>query len=157
MMMEITFANTLAALSRSGADYIVVGGLAVAQAGFSRTTFDIDIIIDAAPKNVSLIISALLEIGLNSASELTQEDFEYEEGCVRIEEDFALDIFTVMKGNRLEDLKPLALQASVLGQTVNFLGVEGLILLKGESLREKDQIDVLALKRLQIEKSGANL
>jgi hypothetical protein len=38
-------------LNAEGARYVVIGGMAVIQAGFPRATGDIDLLIDVAPEN----------------------------------------------------------------------------------------------------------
>ncbi len=38
-------------LNREGARYVVLGGMAVIQAGFVRATSDIDLLIDTSPEN----------------------------------------------------------------------------------------------------------
>ncbi len=38
-------------LNNMGAKYLVIGGMAVIQAGFVRATADIDLLVDAAPEN----------------------------------------------------------------------------------------------------------
>jgi|SRR5882724_5058143 len=47
-------------LNRFGARYVVVGGLAMIQAGYLRATEDIDLLIDATIENESKVIEALL-------------------------------------------------------------------------------------------------
>ena len=53
-----------------------------------------------------------------------------------------------MSGRTYPDLLDLSEPHEVGGQAVRFLGAEGLILLKGDSLRPKDRLDVDALRQL---------
>ena len=46
-----TFESLLAGLGRAGIDFLVVGGLAVAMAGFVRATEDVDILVEAQEEN----------------------------------------------------------------------------------------------------------
>jgi len=46
--------------NRLGARYVVVGGLAVIQAGYSRTTEVIDLLVETTPENEARIIQGLL-------------------------------------------------------------------------------------------------
>ena len=87
---------------------MVVGGLAVAFAGYARTTDDVDILVDAAPGNLRRLLGVLGGFGEGAAAELTPADFPLEEGCVRVAETFDLDIFTQMTGHTYSDLLPLA-------------------------------------------------
>jgi hypothetical protein len=68
-------------------------------------------------------------------------------GAVRIIEDFPLDIFTVMRGESYGDLADYRRQTTINGAKIDFLNAEGLIRLKANSTREKDQIDIAALRK----------
>ena len=144
-----TFESPLADLSRAGVDFIVVGGLAVAAMGYSRMTEDIDLLVEPSAPNLRRLIDALASRGEGAAAELTPEDFPIEEGAVRVIEDFVFDLFTLMSGHTYVDFLPLSLARDVLGESVRFLNIEGLLTLKAPSLREKDQIDTRILRRLQ--------
>jgi hypothetical protein len=143
-----TFESVLAALAAAGVDFIVVGGLAVAQAGFARTTEDVDVLVEASRPNLERLLRVLGGFGEGHAAELSPADFPLEEGCVRVAEDFDLDLYTLMSGHTYADLLPLSEPHRVRGEAVRFLGAEGLILLKSDSLRPKDQVDVAALREL---------
>jgi len=140
------FADLLVELSRHDVKYILVGGVAVTLCGYPRVTHDIDIIVEHSKKNIDLLIKCLLSFGEGSAKELVYQDFDLEEGCVRVVEDFPLDIFTLMRGNTYQELLKYVEFYESSGVQIPYLGAEGLIELKKESLRPKDQIDVQALK-----------
>lgn len=144
-----TFASVLAALARADVDLIVVGGLAVAFAGFARVTDDVDILVDAEPDNLGRMLAVLEGFGEGAARELSPDDFPLEEGCVRVAEHFDLDIFTLMSGHAYADLLPMTDTHDVDGVPVRHLTADGLIRLKGDSLRPKDQLDVAALRAIQ--------
>lgn len=144
-----TFEEPLADLSREGVEFIVVGGLAVAMAGFVRMTEDIDLLVEPSEPNLRRLIHALASRGEGVAAELSPSDFPVEEGAVRVIEDAVFDLFTLMSGHTYADLLPLSDSRDVLGEPVRFLGIDGLLALKSPSLREKDQIDTDALRRLQ--------
>lgn len=46
-------------LNRLGAKYVVVGGFAVIEAGYARTTGDIDLLVDPAADNAIKLFEAL--------------------------------------------------------------------------------------------------
>lgn len=142
------FESVLAALSRAEVRYLVVGGVACALNGFVRTTEDVDILVDAEPRNLERLLAALAQIGEGYARELRVEDFTDEEGAVRLVEDFPIDIFTRMGGRRYADLLPhRRLHASE--SPIPYVDAEGLILLKSRSLRPQDRFDIEALRALQ--------
>lgn len=144
-----TFESILGDLLQAGVDFILVGGLAVELCGFTRATLDVDILVEESEANISRLITALGDFADGVASELTAVDFTPEEGCIRIMDDFALDIFTRMTGRSYYDLVDLTEEHQHRCGSLKFLSIEGLVLLKKDSLRPKDQIDVLELKRLQ--------
>lgn len=143
-----TFASVLAALTRGRVDYLVVGGLAVARAGFARTTDDLDVLVEPSEPNLTRLLGVLAHFGDGSASELSPADFTDDEGCIRIAEEFDLDVFTRMSGHTYTDLLPLSDPHDIDGETVRFLNAAGLIRLKSASLRPKDRLDVEALRAI---------
>lgn len=48
--------------------YVVIGGIATILHGVPRTTFDLDILIEATPLNVKNLLDALLDAGLGSVA-----------------------------------------------------------------------------------------
>lgn len=144
-----TFAGLLAALVRADVDFIVVGGLAVAFAGYARMTDDVDILVSADTDNLDRMLGVLAAFGEGAATELSADDFPIEEGCVRVAEHFDLDIFTLMSGQTYGDLLSQTAVHEVEGVPVRHLSAEGLIRLKADSLRPKDQLDVAALRAIQ--------
>jgi hypothetical protein len=80
-----------AELNRLGARYVVVGGLAMIQAGYSRATDDIDLLIEATPENEARVIEALLVLPDKAAAELKPgEVAEY--GVVRVGDEVLVDL-----------------------------------------------------------------
>ena len=151
-MMENPFEDLLADLARAEVRFVTVGGLACALNGHVRATEDVDILVARDPDNVARLLAVLAGFGDGHAAELSVADFTDEEGAIRVVEEFPLDIFTRMGGLRFEDLASHVLVHEVAGVRIPYLDAEGLIRLKGQSLRERDRIDVVVLQRLQ---SGA--
>ncbi len=118
----------------------------MALCGFIRATLDVDILVQAAEGNIRRLLDRLALFGEGHARELKVNDFTLEEGSIRIVEDFAVDVFTLMSGNTYEDMLPLTARHRIEDTEVVFLNAEGLIMLKADSLRPQDQIDVQTLK-----------
>jgi hypothetical protein len=144
--MDTPYEKLLENLARAEVNFIVVGGVAVALNGFVRTTEVVDILIECSPENVGRLLDALSGFGEGHARELTAADFDEAEGAIRIIEDFPLDVFTVMRGKRYADLVHSLKQARIDNVEVNYLNADALISLKKNSKREKDRIDVSALR-----------
>lgn len=142
------FEKLLVALARSGVDYVVVGGLAVILNGYPRVTVDVDILVNDSPENLRKMLGCLATWGEGWARELKVEDFVPQEGCIRVMEDFDLDIFTRMGGKSLEDFRPRLQYLDAGDIRIPYLPPQDLILLKEGSWREKDQLDVAALRKI---------
>lgn len=143
--MNMNFEELLRLLSDRGIKFIVVGGVACALNGFVRATEDVDILIETSEANIITMLNTLREWGEGFARELDLSDFSASPGAVRLIEDFPLDIFTVLDEKTYEELLP---QTQMTEQGIVYLNRVALIDIKKKSMREKDRIDALALKKL---------
>ena len=142
------FEKLLADLARSGVDFAVVGGLAVILNGYPRLTLDADILAHNSPENLGKLLDCLKNWGEGWARELSLEDFAIEQGAIRVREEFDLDIFVRMKGKSLDDFRPTLRHLESGGVRIPYLSPSDLIFLKDGSWREKDQLDVSAMKEI---------
>jgi len=147
--MDTPYEKLLAKLARAEVKFIIVGGVAVALNGFVRTTEDVDILIESSADNVARLLDALGNFGEGHARELSPTDFGDSEGAIRIIEEFPLDVFTIMRGNRYADLVSGTKSTRIDDVNVRYLNAEALIALKSDSQRDQDRIDVSALRSLQ--------
>jgi len=150
--MEPTFEKLLVLLADGGIRFIVVGGVAVTLHGYVRLTEDVDLLLERSPDNLQQLLTTLSGYGEGFARELTLEDFEDEEGAIRIVEESEMsqiDLFIRMSGQHYEDLLSDAETLLLQGRRIQYASKTALIRLKQSSVREKDRIDVAALKRLQ--------
>ena len=136
------FEKLLVVLARAGVDYAIILN------GYPRLTVDVDILVRDSSENLRKLLDCLAGWGEGWAKELKVEDFVPEEGCVRVMEDFDLDIFTRMAGKSLDYFRPRLRYLDASGVRIPYLGPQDLILLKQGSWREKDQLDVAALRKL---------
>ncbi|MFH1532902.1 MAG: hypothetical protein ABIK09_19435 [Pseudomonadota bacterium] len=139
----------MADLVDAGVAFVTVGGIACALNGYVRATEDVDILVQRTDENLGRLLGCLAGFGAGHASELTLGDFPDEEGAVRIIEDFPLDVFVRMGGRSYDDLRPNVRIWTTGPVQLPYLDLEGLIALKQESLRERDRLDVLALRALR--------
>lgn len=146
--MPETFESLLVKLSCSGVDYLVVGGVAVCLNGYVRTTQDLDLLVEASPANLDRLLGCLANFGEGHSRELSPEDFPMEEGAVRVIEDFTVDLFTLMRSHTFADFAGTARKLNLGDETVRFLDPKALIELKSVSTRDKDRLDVSALREL---------
>lgn len=142
------FEKLLAGLARSGVDFAVAGGIAVILNGYPRVTVDVDILAQNSPENLRRLLTYLENWGEGAARELKVEDFALEEGSIRVGEDFELDIFVKMRGKTLDDFRPNLRYFDSDDTRIAYLSPADLIFLKEGSWREKDQLDVAAMKEI---------
>lgn len=142
------YGRLLVALAKGGVDYAIAGGLAVIFNGHPRLTMDADIIVDDAPENLRRMLAVLKGWGEGWARELSLDDFPPEEGAIRVVEDFELDIFTRLRGKSYCNFKPGLRSLELAGTRLYYLSPQDLLHCKQGSVREKDQLDTLALQKI---------
>ncbi|MFH2010132.1 MAG: hypothetical protein ABI333_26275 [bacterium] len=142
------FERLLVDLAAGDVDYVTVGGIACAFNGHVRTTQDVDILVSADPANLERLLRVLVDFGDGHARELSPADFPVEPGAVRIVEDFPLDVFTLLAGQTYEDFEPYIRWWSEGQVPIPYLDARGLVVVKSESVRPRDKMDVLALRQL---------
>jgi hypothetical protein len=148
------FEKLLAALVASRVDFAVVGGLAVIFNGYPRLTLDADILVHEQPDNLRRLLDCLANWGEGWARELKPEDFTAQEGSIRVMEEFDLDIFTRMGGKALDDFRPRLRYLAIGSVRIPYLAPADLIFLKQDSWREKDKLDVLAMREILAAEGG---
>ncbi len=142
------FGNLLVQLVRAGVDFAAVGGVAISLNGFVRATEDVDILVNGAPDNLCKLLDCLKNWGEGWARELKVEDFAVEEGSIRVMENFDLDIFVKMRGKTLADFRANLRYFEADGARIAYLSPLDLIFLKEGSWREKDKLDVAAMREI---------
>ena len=107
-----------------------------------------DIIVNFAPENLVKLIECLKQWGEGWARELKNEDFVIGAGAVRLIEDFALDMFVMMREKTFADFRPRLRHLETSGVRIPYLAPEDLIFLKRDSWRDKDRLDVQAMREI---------
>ena len=142
------FERLLADLAAGDVEYVTVGGIACAFNGHIRTTQDVDILVSADPDNVARMLQVLVGFGEGHARELTPADFPLEPGAIRIVEDFPLDVYTLLAGQPYGYFEPYICWWREGEIPIPYLDARGLVLIKSDSVRPRDKMDVLALRQL---------
>jgi hypothetical protein len=143
------FEKLLAGMARGGIDFAIVGGVAVILNGYERQTRDADIIVNSSPENIHRLRAYLATWGEGWGQELTMEDFQaLDEGSLRVMEEFDLDIFVKMRGRTLDDFRPRLRYLQSDDVKIPVISPEDLIHCKAASWRDKDKLDVLAMKEI---------
>ncbi len=135
-----------AELNRLGARYVVVGGLAMIQAGLFRTTEDIDLLVEATLENEARVLQALLILPDKAARELKPgEVAQY--GVVRVGDEVLVDLMASGCGVTYDDAIKDALVLDVEGARIPFASPRTLWRMK-QTVRAKDIPDRLYLREL---------
>ncbi len=143
------FLEVFKALYQKKVDYVLIGGVAVILHGMERLTRDIDIIVNMTPENINKLRKALqMVFEDNAIKEITLSELtKFPVIRYGTPNGFYIDIMArVGELATFEDLKY---------ETIDYQGIkikiakpESLFELKKDSIRDKDRIDTIFLKKL---------
>jgi hypothetical protein len=139
------------ALNESGAKYVVVGGMAVIQAGFVRGTEDIDLLVDASPANFERIREALSVLPDNAVREVRPTDLD-RYVVVRVADEIVIDLMKSACGVDYAEASGSIAPAVIGGVEVPFASPELLLRMK-QTVRDKDALDRKFLESLLAQKA----
>ncbi|MBM4167072.1 MAG: hypothetical protein FJ218_09190 [Ignavibacteria bacterium] len=143
-------ADDLIALCREfnnrNAKYVVVGGMAMIQMGYGRTTEDIDLLLDSSAENQEKVISALLTLPEKAAKEIQPNDLN-EFTVIRVADEFVVDLMKSACGIEYEEAIKHSTIITLEGVPIPFAKPELLWRMK-QTMREKDNLDLFFLKEL---------
>lgn len=134
-------------LNRLGARYMVVGGLAVIQAGYPRTTGDIDLLVDPSLENEAKVFAALATLPDGCVRELDAGDI----GrflVVRVSDEVLVDLMARASGIDYEEARHHVCVRELDGVEIPFASPELLWRMKRHTHRAKDQGDLAFLREL---------
>src|ERR1700675_942820 len=94
----------LRSLNEHGADYLLIGGYALAAHGYQRATADIDIVVPATSEAGRHIRDALMLLPDRAAKDIQPEWFEEGEN-IRVADAFVVDIMLEANGQTFETLR----------------------------------------------------
>jgi len=134
-------------LNRLGARYMVVGWLAVIQAGYPRTTGDIDLLVDPSLENEAKVFAALATLPDGCVRELDAGDI----GrflVVRVSDEVLVDLMARASGIDYEEARHHVCVRELDGVEIPFASPELLWRMKRHTHRAKDQGDLAFLREL---------
>lgn len=133
-------------LNEAGAKYIVIGGWAVIQHGFERTTSVIDLLVDTSPENFQRIKAGMLKLPDGAVREVQPDDLD-RFLVVRVGDEFVVDLMKrscgIEYGEASKDLEFTKVREVM----VPFASAELLWRTK-QTHREKDALDRVFLAEL---------
>ena len=120
--------------------------MAMVLHGFNRGTEDIDLLVDKVASNISLLKKALSILPDNAVREVINTDIE-EYGVVRVADEVVVDLMGRACGIDFKSAESQIEWHELEGVKIPFASAE-LMLKTKQTLREKDEIDRLYLKRI---------
>ena len=133
-------------LSARDVHYVVIGGVAAIVHGVPRTTFVVDLLIEATPDNAARLLAALQDAGIASAALTTAEGVLAHEITV-FKDVLRIDVQTRTPGVDFPSAWLHRLERQVDGVGYWIVSREHLIAMKTATGRPKDLEDVRVLSR----------
>ena len=133
-------------LNREAVRYVVVGGMAMIQAGFVRATEDIDLLVDAHRDNLARLRKALLDLPDRAVRDMGEDDLD-RYVVVRIADGFVVDLLKAAYGIEYDEASESIDEVELEGVRIPFANPELLWRTK-QTVRNKDELDRLFLAAL---------
>lgn len=126
-------------LNEAGTRYVVIGGMAIIQAGFVRATEDIDLLVDVAPDNVASLRQALLSLPDRAVEEMADDDIA-RYVVVRIADEIVVDLMKAACGIEYAEAARMVDEVTIEGVPIPFASPKLLWRTK-QTVRDKDRQD----------------
>jgi hypothetical protein len=137
--------SLLRSLNAHGAEYLLIGGYALAAHGYQRATTDIDILFPATRATGQRVRDALMILPDQAARDLEPQWFEEGEN-IRVADAFVIDIMLNANGQTYETLRRYGQTLDLEGIPVRTVNLEGLLLTK-QTMRDKDIADRMVIEQ----------
>ena len=148
-MLNPDFRDMLSCLKDEKVDFLVVGAYALAAHGFPRATGDLDIWIRNDLENAHRIMRALTKFGA-PATQLSSEDFTSTDLIVQFGvEPCRIDLLTGISGVEFEEAWENRVSIEIDNLEIFILSKQDLLTNKLATGRDKDQGDIIWLKKNQ--------
>lgn len=136
--------SVCALLNEAKADYVIVGGFAVALHGVVRATKDVDILIEPSVENASRVLAGLQRLRWGIAAEVDPAAVA-SRAITIIGDDPRVDVLTIAWSVRYADVVDSMLHTEIDGVEIPYLDLASLIRSK-QTGRLQDQADVEQLE-----------
>jgi len=131
-------------LNDAGANYMVIGGMAIIQHGFVRATEDIDLLIDALPENQDRVRQALMSLPDGAINEMKPDDLDTYI-VVRVADEIVVDLMKAACGIEFKEASRDIEWVTIQDVKIPFANSRLLWRMK-QTVREKDSLDRMFLK-----------
>ena len=145
------FRDLLVELHDAGAQFVVLGGHAVAFHGHPRATKDLDVLVRAERANAKLVYRALAAFGAPLQSfDVSEADFATYDGILQIGlPPRRIDILNGAAGITFDEAIAEGLTFDIDGRSIPIIGRAALLKNKRAAGRPQDLADVHALENLE--------
>jgi hypothetical protein len=126
-------------LNDEAARYVVIGGMAIIQAGFVRATEDVDLLVDAAPDNVASLRRALRSLPDRAVDDMADGDLDTYV-VVRVADEIVVDLMKAACGVEYADAAGMVDVITIDGVPIPFASPRLLWRTK-QTFRDKDRLD----------------
>ncbi len=133
-------------LNEAGAKYLVIGGWAIIQHGFGRTTGDVDLLVDASLENFERIKKAMLGLPDGAIREVQPGELD-QYVVIRVGDVFVVDLMKAACGIEYAEASKEVVMITVKGVPIPF-AKPGLLLRMKQTYRDKDAEDRAFLRDL---------
>ncbi len=148
MILAKDFLDFIHLLHKYKAEYMIVGGYALAFHGKPRHTGDLDIWINMTSENAARMIKVVTEFGLTSMG-IVKEDFLKPGYVTQIGyPPLRIDILNTIDGVLFQDAVGNLQKVEIDGTVIKFIGLNDFIANKSASGRPQDIVDVKGLSAL---------
>jgi hypothetical protein len=143
------FRDILVALADANAEFLLIGGWAMAVHGRARATEDLDVLVRPTPENSAKLLTALTAFGAPvgshgvDASTFSSEGPAYRFGVKPLR----IEVLTKISGVSFDRAAAAALRIEIDGRVVSVIGREALLENKRAAGRHKDLDDAEWLER----------
>lgn len=131
-------------LNEEGARYVVIGGMAMIQAGFVRATEDIDLLVDTSPDNITRLRRALLSLPDGAVAEMADADLD-QYVVVRVADEIVVDLMKAACGIEFQEASLSTHVVDIEGVSIPFASPRLLWRTK-QTMRDKDRMDLAFLR-----------
>jgi hypothetical protein len=148
MKLQRDLREFIALLNSHEAEYLLVGGHAVAFHGYPRYTGDIDFLIRPTATNATRVLAVLNAFGFGGVG-LSESDFARPGQVVQLgRPPNRIDILTQISGVDFEEAWDGSILTSIDGLPTRILGRDALLKNKSSTDRAKDRADVEELRKI---------
>jgi len=151
MKLPLDFKEFIVLLNKNKVRYLLVGGYAVSYYSQPKLTQDIDIWVDSSNQNAKKVLTVLEDFGF-SKSDIQIQDLTLPNQIIQLgHPPMRIDILTTITGVDFEKAYKAKIQDKYLETNVDLISIEDLVKNKEKVGRDKDQFDLIWIKKYRKE------